>query len=76
MSFVAKELFAWRQHRFVCSVCVLKASLFAITLISVILGAALPLVLERAGVDPSNASTTIQVNTLNQEYKPYLVQEE
>jgi Mg/Co/Ni transporter MgtE len=44
-----------------CSLNLNEASLFVITLLSVALGAALPLGLDRAGIDPSNASTTIQV---------------
>ena len=39
----------------------ITASLFAITFISILTGAALPLVLQRMRLDPSNASTTIQV---------------
>lgn len=39
----------------------ISASLFAIVMTSCVLGAALPFALGRAGVDPANAGTVIQV---------------
>ncbi|KAG2491709.1 hypothetical protein HYH03_009872 [Edaphochlamys debaryana] len=51
----------YATHGDVANAAAISVSLFLIVMISVVLGSGLPFVLARAGVDPANAGTSIQV---------------
>ncbi|GLC37697.1 hypothetical protein PLESTB_000803400 [Pleodorina starrii] len=51
----------YATHGDVANAAAISVSLFLIVMTSVVLGAALPFALARAGVDPANAGTSIQV---------------